>query len=201
MFLFCLTDEVALCYYAKRIKRNARIGERDERSGLFPLLYAVCGCSANMALTGKYGFNGLDRPAADRPQRRHFAEQKTVPEQAAPVRRCITILLQRQCGCVAEACDDGVQRITVCLRCDPALRVARRRLSLFITGGRCDRLRWSKLFPPLLLLHSLTQTKAVISIPFFGHIITISVHRKVMLSMDFLFCSEPLPRPFRRGRR
>ena len=27
-------------------------------------------------------------------------------------------------SCVAEACDDGLQRIAVCLRCDPALRVA-----------------------------------------------------------------------------
>lgn len=98
--------------------RNARIGERNERSGLFPLPYAV------LQLFGKYGFNRPDRPAADRPQRRHFAEQKTVPEQAAPVRRCITILLQRQASCVAEACDDGLQRITVCLRCDLALRVA-----------------------------------------------------------------------------
>ena len=47
----CLTDEVALCYNAICIKQNARIGERDERSSLFPLPYAVCGCSANMALT------------------------------------------------------------------------------------------------------------------------------------------------------
>ena len=30
----------------------------------------------------------------------------------------------------------------------------------------------------------------------FGHITTISVHRKAMLSMDFLFYSESLPRPF-----
>ena len=149
-----------------------------------------------MRLFGKYGFNGHDRPAADRPQRRHFAKQKTVPEQAASVWHCITILLQRQRGCVAEACDDGLQRITVRLRCDPALRVARRQLSLFITGGHCDRLRWSFRLPPLLLLRSLTQTKAVISIPFFGHSITISVHRKVVLSMDFLFYSELLSRPF-----
>ena len=46
-----MTDEVALCYNAKCIKQNARIGERDERSSLFPLPYAVCDCSANMALT------------------------------------------------------------------------------------------------------------------------------------------------------
>ena len=103
--------------------------------------------------------------------------------------------MQRQCSCVAEACDDGLQRITVCLRCDPALRVARRQLSLFITGGRCDRLRWSKLFPPLLLLRSLTQTKAVISIPFFGRSIIISVHRKVAfygLFILFRAASPPL---------
>ena len=87
--------------------------------------------------------------------------------------------MQRQCSCVAEACDDGLQRITVCLRCDPALRVARRQLSLFITGGHCDRLRWSFRLPPLLLLRSLTQTKAVISIPFFGRSIIILVHRRV----------------------
>ena len=144
-------------------------------------------------LLGKYGFNGLDRPAADRPQRRHFAKQKTVPEQVAPVWCCITILLQRQCSCVAEACDDGLQRIAVCLRCDPALRVARKRLSLFITGGRCDRLRWSLRLPPLLLLRSLTQTKAVISIPFFGHSITISVHRKVAFYGLFILFRAAFP--------
>ena len=31
----------------------------------------------------------------------------------------------------------------------------------------------------MLLLHSSAQTKAVISIPFFGHFIVIKVHRKV----------------------
>ena len=51
MFLFCLTSGVAVWYNAKYIKQNARIGERNERSDLFPLSYAVCGCSANMALT------------------------------------------------------------------------------------------------------------------------------------------------------
>ena len=49
---------------------------------------------------------------------------------------------------------------------------------------------------PLLLLRSLTQAKAVISIPFFERSIVISVHRKVVLSMDFLFYSELLSRPF-----
>ena len=61
MFLFCLTDEVALCYNAKYIKQNARIGERNERSSLFPLLYAVCGCSANMALTDLIGRRWIGR--------------------------------------------------------------------------------------------------------------------------------------------
>ena len=40
-------------------------------------------------------------------------------------------------------------------------------------------MRWSLRLPPLLLLRSLTQTKAVISIPFFGRSIIILVHRKV----------------------
>ena len=40
-------------------------------------------------------------------------------------------------------------------------------------------MRWSLQLPPLLLLRSLTQTKAVISIPFFGRSIIILVHRKV----------------------
>ena len=115
--------------YRERYKQNARIGERNERSGLFPLSYAVCGCSANMALTDLIGRRRIGCRGGI------LQNKKTVPEQAAPTRRCITILLQRQCSCVAEACDDGLQRIAVCLRCDPALRVARRRLSLFITGG------------------------------------------------------------------
>ena len=41
--------------------KNARIGERDERSGLFPLPYAVCGCSANMALTDLIGRRRIGR--------------------------------------------------------------------------------------------------------------------------------------------
>ena len=134
--------------YRKRYKQNARIGERNERSSLFPLPHAVCGCSANMALTDLIGRRRIGRRGGI------LQNKKTVPEQAASSMRCITILLQRQCSCVAEACDDGLQRIAcddglqriaVCLRCDPALRVARRRLSLFITGGHCDRLRWSLL--------------------------------------------------------
>ena len=136
-------------------KIQAKCPYRRKKRAIWSVPIALC----SLRLFGKYGFNRLDRPAADRSQRRHFAEQKTVPEQAASVWRCITILLQRQCSCVAEACDDGLQRITVCLRCDPALRVARRRLSLFITGGRGDRLRWSLRLPPLLLLRSLTQTR------------------------------------------
>ena len=54
-------------------------------------------------------------------------------------------------------------------------------------------MRWSKLFPPLLLLRSLTQTKAVISIPFFGHFIVISVHRKVAFYGLFILSRAAFP--------
>ena len=61
MFLFCLTIGEFVCYNAKYIKQNARIGERNERSSLFPLPYAVCGCSANMALTDLIGWRRIGR--------------------------------------------------------------------------------------------------------------------------------------------
>ena len=180
--------------YRRRYKQNARIGERDERSGLFPLPYAVCGCSANMALTDLIGRRRIG------PQRRHFAGQQTVPEQAASVWHCITILLQRQRGCVAEACDDGLQRITVCLRCDPALRVARRRLSLFITGG----------FSPLAVEFT---TSAVAFVAFFDadkgsykHTVFWTFHNyfspwEGSFLWTFCFIPSHFPAPFRRGSR
>ena len=58
---FCLTSGVTVWYNAKCIKQNARIGERNERSGLFPLPYAVCYCSANMALTDMIGWRRIGR--------------------------------------------------------------------------------------------------------------------------------------------
>ena len=61
MFLFRLTSGGEICYNANYIKQNARIGERDEGSGLFPLPYAVCGCSANMALTDLIGRRRIGR--------------------------------------------------------------------------------------------------------------------------------------------
>ena len=47
--------------YQERYKQNARIGERNERSSLFPLPHAVCGCSANMALTDLIGRRRIGR--------------------------------------------------------------------------------------------------------------------------------------------
>ena len=60
--------------------QNARIVERNERASTVPIALG------SLQLLGKYGFNGLARPAADRPRRRHFAQQKTVPEQAVSAR-------------------------------------------------------------------------------------------------------------------
>ena len=75
----------------------------------------------------------------------------------------------------------------------PRFAGSRRQLSLFITGGHCDRLRWSLLLPPLFLLRSYAWAKAVISIPFFGHIITISVHRKVVFYGLFVLFRATYP--------
>ena len=69
-----------------------------------------------------YGFNGLDRLAANRSQRRHFEKQKTVPEQVGF--RFSPALLFVVLRIYLRACEDGLRRITVLLRCDPALRVA-----------------------------------------------------------------------------
>ena len=47
--------------YPRRYKQNARIGERNERSSLFPLPYEVCYSSANMALTDLIGWRRIGR--------------------------------------------------------------------------------------------------------------------------------------------
>ena len=44
--------------------------------------FEVCShCFMQLATVRLYGFNGLIQLAANRSQRRHFAEQKTVPER------------------------------------------------------------------------------------------------------------------------
>ena len=75
-----------------------------------------------------------------------------------------------------------------------------RQSSLFIMGGF---LPLAVEFTPsaVAFVAFFAQTKAVISIPFFGQLIVISVHRKVMLSMGFLFCFGLSFRLFRCGRR
>ena len=60
-------------------------------------------------------------------------------------------------------------------------------------------MRWSLRLPPLLLLRSLTQTKAVISIPFFGRSIVISVHRKVAFYGLFILFRATYPPLFGAG--
>ena len=69
-----------------------------------------------------YGFNGLDWPATNMSQKRHFEKQKTVPEQVGF--RFSPALLFVVLRNYLRTCDDGLQRIVVLLRCDLALRVA-----------------------------------------------------------------------------
>ena len=63
-------------------------------------------CLMQFATVRLYGFNGLDRLAANRSQRRHFERQKTVPEQVGF--RFSPTLLFVVLRIYLRACDDGL---------------------------------------------------------------------------------------------
>ena len=144
---FCLTSGVTVWYNAKCIKQNARIGERNERSGLFPLPYAVCGCSAKMALTDLIGRRRIGRKGGILQNKKRYPS-KLRPFGAASRFSCSG-------NAVALPRLGRVTKNNCLLALWPRFAGSRRQLSLFITGGHCDRLRWSLWLSPLLLLRFL----------------------------------------------